>query len=148
MTKQIKKYLFIVATLITYFKFFAIKVYAQEAWNSQTGLNCTGQGSGITATDASDVATIQGFACLISNVLAVAVTIIGMLALVMFVFASFKYLTSGGNSKSTEQAKGTITYAVVGIVVALSAFIILNLISNFTGIDVSTFIIPGADVSP
>ena len=148
MTKQIKKTSIAIATFLASFKIFASIAHAQEAWAAQEGLNCTGAGSGITAADASDVATIQGFACLIGNILSVAVTLIGMLALVMFVAASFRYLTSGGNSKSTEQAKGTITYAIAGLVVAISAFIILNLISNFTGIDVSTFVIPGAGVAP
>lgn len=138
MTKKVALILF---TFITLFHGFSVNVQAQEEWNSSS-LNCTGSGTGIA--DANDVATIQGFACLIGNILSVAITLIGMLALVMFIAASFRYLTSGGNSKSTEQAKGTITYAVVGLVVAISAFIILNLISNFTGIDVSSFIIPQA----
>ncbi|MDH5533405.1 MAG: pilin [Candidatus Pacebacteria bacterium] len=144
MIKKFKKFSLILFTFITLFHSFSYNVQAQEEWDSST-LNCTGSGTGIA--DASDVATIQGFACLIGNVLSVAITLIGMLALVMFVIASFRYLTSGGNSKSTEQAKGTITYAVAGLVVAVSAFIILNLISNFTGIDVSTFVIPDAGTS-
>jgi hypothetical protein len=146
MMKKLKKISLVLLTFITLFQTFAINVQAQEAWADQAGLNCTGAGSGVDGAD--DVATIQGFACLISNVLGVAITFIGMLALVMFIAASFRYLTSGGNSKSTEQAKGTITYAVAGLVVALSAFILLNLISNFTGVDVSTFVIPGAGVTP
>ncbi|NCN03524.1 MAG: hypothetical protein GW942_00430 [Candidatus Pacebacteria bacterium] len=146
MIKKIKKISLVLLTFITHFQIFTTNVHAQEAWNDQAGLNCTGVGSGVDG--ANDVATIQGFACLISNVLGVAITIIGMLALVMFVAASFRYLTSGGNSKSTEQAKGTITYAITGLVVALSAFILLNLISNFTGVDVSSFVIPEASITP
>lgn len=146
MMKKLKKIFLVLLTFITLFQTFAVNVHAQEAWADQAGLNCTGAGSGVDGAD--DVATIQGFACLISNVLGVAITFIGMLALVMFIAASFRYLTSGGNSKSTEQAKGTITYAVAGLVVALSAFILLNLISNFTGVDVSSFVIPGAGVTP
>jgi hypothetical protein len=144
MTKKFKKISLILFTFVTLFHGFSVNVQAQEEWGG-SGLNCTGSGSGMTGAD--DVATIQGFGCLIGNILSVAVTLIGMLALVMFIAASFRYLTSGGNSKSTEQAKGTITYAVVGLVVSISAFIILNLISNFTGIDVSTFVIPQATTS-
>jgi len=145
MTKKFKKIALILFTFVILLHSFSANVYAQEAWDS-SGLNCTGTDA-FTGDQGADVATIQGFACLIGNVLSVGITLIGMLALVMFVAASFRYLTSGGNSKSTEQAKGTITYAVAGLVVAISAFIILNLISQFTGINVSTFIIPQATTS-
>lgn len=80
-----------------------------------------------------EVATIQGIGCLVRNVLAVATTFIGLAAFVMFVMGAFLYLISGGQTKHTDAAKQTITYAVIGIVVALMAFFILNLIATFTG---------------
>jgi len=89
------------------------------------------------------VATLQGLQCLIGNILGVAVTLIGIAAFGVFVVSSIQIMLSGGNSKGLESAKGSMTYAVVGIVVALSAFIILNLISQFTGINFTTFSIPG-----
>ena len=146
MKKLLKKIFTISLITYTYLSIFVVPAQAQEAWDANVNLHCTGTGSGIEGAD--DVATIQGLGCLIGNVLSVALTMIGMLALLMFIAASFRYMTSGGNSKSTEQARSTITYAVAGIVVALSAFILLNLISSFTGINVSQFIIPGADTSP
>lgn len=88
------------------------------------------------------VATIQGLQCLLANVLSVAVTIIGLIAFFIFMISSIKIMVSGGNSKGIEEAKGAMTYAVVGIVVALSAFLILNLLSSFTGINFTQFIIP------
>lgn len=89
------------------------------------------------------VATIQGLQCVLQNVFSVAITFIGLAAFVMLIVGSFGYLLSGGNSKGTEQARNTITFAVVGIVVALSAFIILNFVSIFTGVEeVTNFTIP------
>lgn len=90
------------------------------------------------------VATIQGLQCLLANVLSVAVTLIGIIAFFIFIISSFQIMMSGGNSKGMESAKGSITYAVVGIVVALSAFLILNLLSSFTGINLTQFVIPAA----
>lgn len=136
------------ATFLTSFKVFATYAFAQpEAW----GGSCVGTGlfSSVDGKDPGmDVATIQGLGCLIANVLSVAVTMIGLLAFVMFIAASFRYLVAGGNSKNVELAKGTMTYAIAGIVVALSAFIILNLITQFTGVDVSRFVIPEATTTP
>lgn len=80
-----------------------------------------------------DVATIQGLGCLARNFLAVATTFIGLAAFVMLVVGAFLYLTSGGQTKHIDTAKQTITYAIIGIVVALLAFFILNLLATFTG---------------
>jgi len=103
---------------------------------------CVGTGN------ASDVATIQGIQCLLANVLSVAITGIGLAGFVMIIIGAFKYLLSGGSPKATESARQTITFTVVGIVVTLSAFIILNIIQAFTGIDatiLTRFAIPGPD---
>ncbi|CAN5297310.1 hypothetical protein BH10PAT2_BH10PAT2_0110 [soil metagenome] len=94
----------------------------------------------------SDVATIQGFGCLVANVLVIVLTGLGLIGFVMFIVGAFIYMLSGGNAKGTENAKNTITYAVIGIVVALSAFIILKLISSFTGVStILNFTIPDSN---
>src|SRR5476651_765878 len=91
------------------------------------------------------VATIQGLQCLIGNVLMITISGIGLIGFVMFVVGAFYYMLSGGNAKGIENAKNTITYAVIGLVVALSAFVILRLVASFTGVDaILNFKIPGA----
>jgi hypothetical protein len=92
------------------------------------------------------VATIQGLQCLVGNILSVVVSAIGLAGFVMIIVGAFRYLLSGGNSKGTEEGKQTITFAVGGIVVALSAFIILQLIANFTGVKtILNFRIPSSN---
>ena len=53
---------------------------------------------------------------------------IGTVAVIMLVVGGFRYVFSGGNSTNTTAAKDTILYAVVGIVVALLAYAIVNFI--------------------
>ncbi len=92
------------------------------------------------------VATIQGVACLVANLLAVSLTFIGLAGFIMLIIGSLKWLLSGGSSQSIESAKKTITFAVIGLIVALSSFMIINLIARFTGINVLTeFFIPGSE---
>ena len=94
----------------------------------------------------NDVATIQGLECLIANIFTVIITLIGLAAFVMLIVGSVRWLLSGGNSTNIDKARSTMTYAIIGIVVALSAFIVINLISGFTGVDViKTFIIPTSE---
>ncbi len=98
-----------------------------------------------TTENSTDVATLQGLECLIANVFTVIITIIGLAGFVMFVVGGITWMLSGGDSGKVQSARGSMTYAVVGMVVALSAFIILNLIASFTGISLITqFRIPVA----
>ena len=92
----------------------------------------------------NDVATIQGFECIFQNLLQVATTLAGIALFIMLLVGGFKYLTSGGDPKGSEQAKGTMTSAVLGIIVLIGAWLILKFIAEFTGIpNLTIFKIPG-----
>lgn len=98
---------------------------------------------GSTIENGQDVATIQGLQCVIANLLTIAITGVGFAGFVMIIYGAFRYMISGGNSKGTEAAKNTLTWAVIGLVVALSSFFILNIIAQFTGVDtILNFVIP------
>ncbi len=56
---------------------------------------------------------------------------LGLLAVIMIIYAGFKYVTSNGNSDQSEGAKKIITYAVVGIFVILGSFALVNTVINF-----------------
>ena len=80
-----------------------------------------------------DVATIAGLECIVGNLLNVAITLIGLGVFAMLLLGAFRFLTSGGDPKAVEAAKGTITTAILGLIVAISAWFIINLIAQFTG---------------
>jgi hypothetical protein len=104
----------------------AARAQAISAWTEEEG--CIANVDGVT------VATFRGIECLLRNVLASATTMIGLAAFVMLIIGAFLYLTSGGNTKGTEAAKQTITYAIIGILVALMAYFIIAFIAGFTGV--------------
>jgi len=54
--------------------------------------------------------------------------ILGAIAVIMVVVGGIRYTTSGGDSSSTKAAKDTILYAVVGLVVAMLAYAIVNFV--------------------
>jgi hypothetical protein len=101
-----------------------------------------------TGCSENSVATIQGIGCLLANVLSVALTLIGLASFIMIIVGGFKYLAMGSNQQHAESAKKTITFAIIGIVVALSAFIVLNIVSSFTGLDsIMDFALPNSDTN-
>ncbi len=92
------------------------------------------------------IATIQGIKCIIINIFSITFSIIGIAGFLVMIFSGIKLMLSAGNPKAAEDAKNSISYAVFGLVVALSSFIILNIIGSFTGIQIiKKFTIPNSD---
>ncbi len=60
-------------------------------------------------------------------------------AFVMLIWAGFKYLTSGGEPKALSAAHQTVAWALIGILFMAIAWLILQLIENFTGLKVTVF---------
>ena len=69
-----------------------------------------------------------GIAAIIKNVLSWMLGIIGMIALIAFIISGIQYLTSRGDEKQIATAKRTMTYAAIGIIAALSGFIVIQAI--------------------
>lgn len=67
----------------------------------------------------------------ISNVM---LFLIGAISVIMLIIGGIRYVVSGGDSTAVQGAKNTILYAIVGIVVALLAYAVVNfVISSFAG---------------
>lgn len=52
----------------------------------------------------------------------------GLVAVFMIMFGGFRYITAGGNAAAITKAKDTILYAVIGLVVAILAYAIVNFV--------------------
>jgi hypothetical protein len=108
----------------------ATMVMAQPApWIEQTdGLLCV-------AGPDNDIATIRGLQCLLANTLTVVLSLFVLIGFVMVVYGAVMYMLSGGQPQRMEKAKDTITYVVIGLILAISSFVIINLIVYFTGVN-------------
>lgn len=88
---------------------------------------------------------VATFSCLEGLFRSILNAVIGLAAValfIMFVMGGFNFLFSGGDQKKLEKARGTLTNAIIGLVVIVGAYLILRTIGLFTGIDVTTFSIP------
>lgn len=51
--------------------------------------------------------------------------ILGFVAIIAFVIAGILYLTSAGDEGQAEKAKNAMTYAIIGVAVALMGYVII-----------------------
>ncbi len=107
-----------------------MRVLAQQSnWSNLEEVGNAGDG----------VATIGSLASVFSNILQAVVALSGVVLFVMLVIGGFNFLFSGGDQKKLEKAKGTVTSAIVGLIVLICAYLILFFIKTFTGVDVTKF---------
>ena len=56
--------------------------------------------------------------------------IVGIVSVVMLIYGGLRYVISGGDSKKVTDAKNTILYAIIGLIISILAFAIVNFVIN------------------
>ncbi len=56
--------------------------------------------------------------------------IVGIISVVMLIYGGLRYVISGGDSKKVTDAKNTILYAIIGLIISILAFAIVNFVIN------------------
>jgi len=54
--------------------------------------------------------------------------IVGVIAVIMLIIGGIKYVISGGDAKKVTDAKNTVLYAIIGLIIAFLAFAIVNFV--------------------
>lgn len=93
----------------------------------------------------AEPAGIECLEAVFANVIGAMVSLVGIALFAMLVYGGFTYLTAGADMKKAEKARSTMMWAIIGIVVMISSYIILLLIEQFTGVPVTRFEIPKFD---
>jgi hypothetical protein len=83
---------------------------------------------GLTAACASACNTGSTVNSIFASIANVLIFIIGSVSVIMVIIGGLRYVTSNGDSKSTESAKNTILYAVIGIIVAIASYAIVKFV--------------------
>lgn len=79
------------------------------------------------------VATLRCIPSLFANLINGALIFVGVAAVVMFIWGGMKFINSGGDQKQTASAKAILTYAIIGVILVLGSFAIINFIGFVTG---------------
>lgn len=71
----------------------------------------------------------------INTIISVVLGVLGILAVAYIIYGGFMFTTAAGDAAKTKKARETIMYGVIGLVVALLAFAIVNFVltSVFSG---------------
>lgn len=90
---------------------------------------CSGGGSDTAVCKGTDD-KILGSNGILTNVINLLLTVIGIIAVIMIIVGGIRYTTSNGDASQTKSAQNTILYAVVGLVIAIMAYAIVRFVVN------------------
>lgn len=84
------------------------------------------------------VATLSCIIPLFQNILSAALMFVGVVAVFTIIIGGVRFITSRGDPKQIEGAKGVLTWGIIGLVLILFSFMIIKIIAFATGVDVIT----------
>ncbi len=68
-----------------------------------------------------------------TTIVNVIIGIVGFLAVIMIILGGISYTTSAGDANKVKKAKDTIMYGIIGLIVAILAFAIVNFVLSNLG---------------
>ena len=87
---------------------------ASAADEAQSGVDAVNDGNDTSLED------------MITSVINVLLYIAGIIAVIMIIIGGIKYMTSGGDANGISSAKNTVLYSVIGLVLVILAYAIVN----------------------
>lgn len=93
-----------------------------------------GAAQDLSVDSTKDCTTTKGsedhFQKVLARIINIFSLIVGVVAVIMIIFAGFKYITSGGNQEGVKTAKQALIYALVGLIIVALAQIIVKFVLN------------------
>ena len=88
----------------------------------------------------NNVATLNCIPAVFQNIVRGAFIFVSITALLLFIFSGFKYINSNGDPKQVDGARNTLMFAILGFIIVLLAFAIVNIIGYVSGVPcITTF---------
>ena len=133
MIQKIRNTLIVLATMLLTFGAPAV------AFSGAASAACTDSQHNINAgtnaafgTDSCDVTNSSNsnlsIATIAKNAVNILSLIVGIIAVIMIVYGGLRYITSGGDSGNVGNAKNTIIYAIVGLLIVALAQVIVHFV--------------------
>lgn len=117
---------FLTALVLTIVGAFAVMPIATVGAQSAFDAACTGNNESTAVCKEGKSAENSNTNNFVNDIVNTLLFIIGALSVVMIIVGGIMYVVSGGNSSTVTMAKNTLLYAIVGFVVSLLAYAIVN----------------------
>ena len=92
-----------------------------------------------TLEDWSGPATLKDLEKVFANIISIVAAVGGFLSFIAIIIGGFRYITARGDPKAVAAAQGMVTWAIIGLTMIIISWLILQLIENFTEVDVTIF---------
>lgn len=125
--------------------------FAKNALQIITGIGacltlCAGKAMALTVQEGAEIARAEGMPAeligdngVFTHITSIALAIVGALSVIMLIWGGVRYIISGGDSKKITDAKNTILYAIIGLVIAVFAYAIVRFVLvNVLGVPASS----------
>ena len=83
-----------------------------------------------TTTGMSDEGSDADVNNIVQTIITILIWLVGVLAVIMIIYGGIIYTTSGGDPGKVKKGKDTIIYGIVGLIIAILAFVIVNFVIN------------------
>jgi hypothetical protein len=67
----------------------------------------------------------------VSKIIQVFLSTLGVIFVVLMIYAGFKWMMAAGDADDVKKAKGTIRMAIIGLVITVSAYAIWGFVSSY-----------------
>lgn len=121
-----KKLRLLIASFMTLIALSGVALPATALAETAKQAACSAIGSA-TCTDTSGGSSVNTIIAAVVNILS---SVVGVLAVIMIIIGGSKFITSGGDSNKVSNARSTILYAIIGLVVAVFAQLIVYFVLN------------------
>lgn len=91
---------------------------------------------------ANDPAQLSDIVDVLKNIINLLAPAAGIAFFIMLLVGGFQFVNSGGDPKAAGQARTTLTYAILGIILVVASWLILKIIADVTGVKVTTVNLP------
>lgn len=97
-------------------------------------LSIPGYGTINAPAGIQETGTTSDIATFIRDGLTIVLNFSIIIALIFLVYGGIKWTTSGGDKAAVESARKIITYAIFGLVLVFSSWLILNFVTSMFGV--------------
>jgi len=131
---MIKNRIILTFILVLLILFPAFIIHAEPPTPLQTGIpSCPSGSPNELCNPLTGVTSPQ---MLIGKIIVAVLGIVGSLALLMFIYGGFTWMTAGGNQESITKGKNILVWATIGLIIIFSSYAIVIFVFEGVGANV------------